>query len=107
MIQGIEAEILVTKNKVGERYNNLTLNILHGYGVDNIGSAVNYLWDNKLLKIEGAYIKWHEKSIYRNALIEKAANEPETAKEIKMMWQAHWNEQVEKSKPNRPPKWGA
>jgi RecA/RadA recombinase len=106
MIQGIEAEILVTKNKVGERYNNLTLNILHGYGVDNLGSAVNYLWDNKLLKIEGAYLNWEGKKMYRSSLIEWASKEASIAEAIKALWQAHWQEQVEKSKPNRPPKWG-
>jgi RecA/RadA recombinase len=107
LIQGIEAEIHVTKNKVGERYNKLTLNILHGYGVDNYGSAVNYLWDNKLFKVEGAYLNWDGKKMYRNQLMELASKEQEVANQLKAMWQAHWLEQVEKSKPNRPPKWGA
>jgi len=107
MIQGIEAEIHVTKNKTGERYNDLALNILHGYGVDNFGSAVNYLWDNKLLDISGNFVNWNNKKIYRTALIELAANDPATAQEIKKMWQYHWIQQIEKAKPNRPTKWGS
>lgn len=106
MIQGIEADIHVTKNKVGERYNNLTLNIIHGYGVDNVGSAVNYLWDNKVLKVEGAYLHYEGKKMYRSTLIDLGRNEKSIALSLKSLWQSHWNEQVEKSKIDCPPKWG-
>jgi hypothetical protein len=106
MIQGIETEILVTKNKVGERYNNLNLDIIHKYGVDNVGSAVHYLWDNKVFKIEGSYLHWEGKKMYQSALIDLGRNEKSVANALKDMWQAHWNEQVAKSEIICPPKWG-
>lgn len=104
--QGIEVEVNVDKNKTGSRYNKVRFNILHGYGIDNYGSAVNFLWDNKVFDISGAYINWGEKKYYRNQLIEKAANEPETAQQLKEMLQNHWNEMIEEAAIKRPPKWG-
>lgn len=103
--QGIEVEVLIDKNKVGSRYSKLSFNILHGYGVDNFGSAVNFLWDSNGFEKSGSYIIWNEKKIYRNALIEQAASDPETEKQLKAVLQSHWDQIVGEAKINRKPKW--
>ena len=104
--QGIEVELLIDKNKIGSRYSKLNFNILHGYGVDNYGSAANFLWDSGGFERNGNYIIWNDKNIYRNALIEQAANDPKTAKQLKETLQSHWNELVKQAEIKRPDKWG-
>ena len=42
--QGIEVKVKIKRNKTGGRYNDVMMNILHGYGIDNFGSAINFLW---------------------------------------------------------------
>ena len=105
--QGIDVELLIDKNKIGSRYSRLNFNILHGYGVDNFGSAVNFLWDSGGFSRSGNYIVWvNEKKYYRKELIEKAVNEPETAEALKALLQNHWNKMVAEAAITRPPKWG-
>jgi hypothetical protein len=103
--QGIEVEVLIDKNKVGSRYNKLSFNVLHGYGVDNFGSAVNFLWDTGGFNKNGNYIVWNDKNIYRNALIEEAANNEITAQQLKNKLQKHWDSLVADAAIKRPPKW--
>jgi hypothetical protein len=103
--QGIEVEVLIDKNKVGSRYNKLSFNILHGYGVDNFGSAVNFLWDGNGFERVGNYILWEGNKYYRNQLIEKAASNPETGEKLKTMLQKHWDQIVSEASINRKPKW--
>jgi RecA/RadA recombinase len=103
--QGIEVEVLIDKNKVGSRYNKLSFNILHGYGVDNFGSAVNFLWDSNGFERVGNYILWDGTKYYRNQLIEKAASDPKIGEKLKTMLQKHWDKIVEEAKINRKPKW--
>ena len=104
--QGIEVELLIDKNKIGSRYSKLNFNILHGYGVDNYGSAANFLWDNGGFIKNGNYIVWNEKSIYRSQLIEKAANDKVTGDQLKQQLQIYWNQMIAEAAINRKPKWG-
>lgn len=103
--QGIEVEVVIDKNKTGSRYNKLNFNVLHGYGVDNFGSAVNFLWDKGGFKKSGSYIEWEGKKLYRSQLIEKAVKEPETAELLKTRLQEHWNQLIKDADIKRPPKW--
>ena len=105
--QGIEVEVNVDKNKTGSRYNKVRFDILHGYGIDNLSSAVNFLWDNNGFEISGAYLTWVDgKKYYRSVLIEKAINEPETAQQLKEILQNHWTKMIEEAAIKRPPKYG-
>jgi recombination protein RecA len=112
MNQGVEVGVKIKKNKTGSRYNDVEFAILHGWGIDNYTSAVNFLWDNIKddIKVEGYekahnMVKFYEKSISRQDLIELCAEEKEVANEIKTMLQKLWNQMIERSEITRKPKW--
>jgi RecA/RadA recombinase len=106
MNQGIEVELNITKNKVGERYNRLRFNILSGYGVDNVGSAVDFLLEYGIIKMNGAYVNWKGDNIYKEELIQAAIEDPTLLQELKDMMQRTWLNLLEESRIKRPTKWG-
>lgn len=103
--QGIGVDVHIDKNKIGSRYNTVTFDILHGYGIDNYGSAVNFLWDKNGVEKNGSYLVWNGKNYYKKELITKAANNPETAEELKTRLQEFWNELIAEASIDRKPKW--
>ena len=104
--QGIEVGVRIKKNKTGSRYNNVDFAILHGWGIDNYTSAVNFLWDNKVFKKSGSYLNWEGKNIYRQDLIDMCAKEKVIASAVKTLLQNHWNGMIERAEIDRKPKWG-
>ena len=104
--QGIEAGIHITKNKTGSRYNDVNINILRGYGIDNYGSTVNFLWDKNILEKAGAYVVLpDDRKIYCKDLIELMATDVEIQIYYKTMLQNYWNDIIEKSEIKRVPKY--
>lgn len=103
--QGIEVELLIDKNKIGSRYSKLNFNILHGYGVDNIGSAINFLWDSGGFDRSGNYIIWNDKKYYRKELIQKCVDNKQQETQLKKLLQSRWNALVKEAEIKRPPKW--
>jgi recombination protein RecA len=104
--QGIEVGVRIKKNKTGSRYNSVDFAILHGWGIDNYTSAVNFLWDNKVFKKSGSYLNWEGKNIYRQELIDLCAKEKAVANAVKILLQNHWNGMIERAEIDRKPKWG-
>ena len=104
--QGIEVRVKIKKNKTGSRYNDVEISILHGYGIDNFGSAVNFLWDGGQFERSGNYLVFHEKKMYRAELIELAANNKLIANQLKCDLQDYWNEIILEAEIDRKPKWG-
>lgn len=105
MNQGMEVEVQITKNKVGDRYNKLNFNILGGHGVDNIGSAIDFLKAHKQIEQRGAYLDWKGENFHREDLIDLALEDESVATELRNMWQNTWTNLIELSKIKRPPKW--
>lgn len=106
MNQGVKIRALIDKNKIGERYNTVSFDILDRYGVDNIGSAVHFLWERNYFTKNGNYISWIDgKSYYQPQLIEKAINDKQTELKLKHMLQDCWNQLIAEAAINRPPKW--
>jgi RecA/RadA recombinase len=105
MNQGMEVEVQITKNKLGDRYNRLNFNIINGHGVDNIGSAIDFLKEYKIIEQNGAYLKYQGENILRDNLIDLALTDDSVAEDIRNQWQNTWLNLVEMSKPNRPAKW--
>ena len=104
--QGIEVGVRIKKNKTGSRYNDVTFDILHGWGIDNYTSAVNWLWDNDGIGKSGSYcVLDDDTKMYRSQLIETCVNSEQMRKEIKNLLQNHWNVLLEKSEVKREPKW--
>jgi len=104
--QGISVEIKVDKNKTGSRYNQLEFDILHGWGIDNFSSAVNFLWDHSQFERSGNYIIWNKKNYYRKDLIELCASNDSDAAQLKQKMQEYWNELIKEAEVKRKPKWG-
>jgi len=104
--QGIEVRVKIKKNKTGSRYNEVMMNILHGYGIDNFGSAVNFLWDNDQFERSGNYLIYYGEKMYRSDLIELAANNADVANQLKGDLQEYWNEIIREAEIDRKPKWG-
>jgi RecA/RadA recombinase len=103
--QGIEVEVLIDKNKVGARYNKLNFDVLHGWGIDNYGSAVNFLWNHNGFERIGNYIIWNDKKMYRSELIKRAAEEDAVALQLKNILQTFWNQLIANAAIKRKPKW--
>ena len=104
--QGIEVRVKIKKNKTGSRYNDVMISILHGYGIDNYASAVNFLWDNDQFERSGNYLVFHDEKMYRADLIELAANNEYVAAQLKCDLQDYWNEIIREAEIERKPKWG-
>ena len=104
--QGIEVGVRIKKNKTGSRYNDIDFSILHGWGIDNYTSAVNWLWDNGGIEKSGNYCVLDDSTkMYRSELIETCVNSKQMRVAIKNLLQNHWNILLKKSEVKRKPKW--
>ena len=113
IVQGIEVRANVEKNKVGERYHKVNFNILHGYGVDNISSMIDFLWDKGGFEKSGSYIIWEmpdgsEKKYYRSELAKIADSDKTVYNRLIDMCQDTWNGMIDEAKKTfaRSKKWG-
>lgn len=113
IVQGIEVRVGVEKNKVGERYHKVTFNILHGFGIDNISSMIDFLWEKGGFEKSGAYVVWKgkdgsEKKLHRSELGKIADNDKWVYNKLVSMCQETWDEMLEEAKKSivRNKKWG-
>ncbi len=113
IVQGIEVRVGVEKNKVGERYHKVNFNILHGYGIDNISSMIDFLWEKGGFEKSGAYVVWKgkdgsEKKLHRSELGKIADNDKWVYNKLVSMCQETWDEMLEEAKKSilRNKKWG-
>ena len=107
IITGIKVEVVVTKNKIGSRYNNAKFNILHGYGIDNIGSALDFMAEKKWAEA-GRWYKLGEISKSKKDWIAEADDNPKIENFIKEQLQLCWNNMIDEAalEVQRKPKYG-
>lgn len=106
---GIRVKARVTKNKVAKPFRECFLTILFDYGIDDIASNIDYLYD--LLDVRGkikskrSKLVWDEKEYTKDSLlkfIEEKDLEPELKKRVEEKWN---NIEIEISSKNRKKKY--
>ena len=87
---GIEVKAKVKKNRAWRPFFEADFNILFEYGIDDLGSLVDYLIDNKYyMKSGNGKIQLGDKTVSREDLIQYLSNnnqEQETKNAVKMVW---------------------
>jgi len=81
---GIKGHVKVERSKVAKPFREADFNILYDYGLDDLGSMVDYLWGKKAIRFKGKFFKTRERFI---RYIEKN-NEIE---EVKKLIEGKWN----------------
>ena len=87
---GVESKIKVKKNRITGRERTVTVPIYHSFGIDDVGSCVDYLLDEKYwtkgdeIKAKGLGIKGSRKKIIR--LIEKQSLEKDLHELVGDVW---------------------
>jgi len=106
LVNGIDVNAYVDKNKVGDRYRTANFQILHGHGIDDLSSLVEFIWDNGGITKAGAYLKYNGENYTRDALIQLADNDINVVNDLKCIVQNRWSKMVLEAKPQRNNKWG-
>ena len=77
-VYGIKSHIKVERSKVAKPFRESEFTILYDYGLDDLGSIIDYLWGKKLIRFNGKkfktrslFIKYIERNGLEDALIEK------------------------------------
>ena len=87
---GIEIKAKVKKNRAWKPFRECDFNILFEYGIDDLGSMVDFLIDNKYyMKSGSGKIQLGDKTISREDLIQYLSEnnqEQETKDAVKMVW---------------------
>ncbi len=95
-VTGVTLHVKNDKNKVGLPFRECFINVLFDYGVDNISSNIDFLYDlktaeGKLKKDTAKELKWGRKEMSRSSLISHIEDndlEDELAQKVKDKWQA-------------------
>lgn len=101
-VVGINIRAKVKKNKVWKPYREADFPILFEYGVDDVGSMVDFLIDNKIIEKSGHRYLWKDSKLYREDLIILLEDRKD---EVIKLTEKCWNELEEKCKVKRKPKY--
>lgn len=104
---GIFAKVAVKKNRVNGKCRTVTVPIYHSVGIDDIGSCVDYLVDEKRWKKEGSKIKAVDFKVEkaREPLIKMIEDEG-LEKDLRELVQVVWNEIEAACEVQRKPRYG-
>lgn len=91
---GVTVKAMITKNKVGLPFRECFINILFDYGVDNVWTNIDFLYDlktdmgksSKAEKLEWDGVKYSPRALI--TFIEKSNLEEELSKRVKDKWNA-------------------
>lgn len=107
---GAECLVKVTKNKVTGKRRNVSFDVYDGYGIDDIGSIIDFLLDEKVwtgggksnIDTKGDFGK---ESISRNKLIDTIDNNKSLYQKLKNIAAEVWNAREDSIKLNRKNKY--
>ncbi len=107
MIQGFPIEIDVQKNHAASPSRTIQFNILNGYGIDYIGSAVNFALETEIIKPSGSWYKWGEQTMGQGekTIVPFFEQNPDEYSVLLDMIQARWDTLLEEAKVKRMSKW--
>lgn len=99
-VYGVKGKILFKKSKVSVPFREAPFTVLFNYGLDNIGSLVDYLYGPKAKEIE-----WKNEKMKSQDFLQLLDNSPEDLELLKDMVEKDWLEIEEHIKPERKPRW--
>lgn len=106
-IVGREVEAKVTKNKITGKVRTARFDIFYDYGVDDIGSCVDFLEKAGVIDKKGAYLDasclGYDKIMYRDVLI-KAIERDNCLEELRKLVQDAWTEKEDALSLERKPR---
>jgi len=100
--EGVNIKAKVDKNKIWKPYREATFPILFDYGIDDIGSMVDFLIEKKIIEKSGHRYLWKDKKMYREDLIIELEK---CGEEVVKLTEDTWNALEEKCKVVRKPKY--
>jgi len=103
---GTKARCNVRKNRVNGKARMVEISVLPEYGIDDLGSAIDWLLEEKFLPNGGGRIKspWYEATYYRDELLRKLDDDNKHT-EVMDFLQEKWLEIEEKLHPGRKPRY--
>ncbi len=106
MIQGFEIEIDVEKNHAALPSRTTRFNILKGYGIDHIGSAIDFAIENEIIVPAGSWYNIGGEKVQGQDKIAPLLEEStELYDNLLIQIQEKWNSMEEEAKIKRKPKW--
>jgi RecA/RadA recombinase len=107
MVQGYPIEIDVQKNHAALPSRTTRFNILLGYGIDYIGSAVSFALDTEIIKPAGSWFHWEGINVGQGekVLVPFFENNRDQYQVLLNKIQSKWDSMMEEAKIKRMPKW--
>lgn len=106
-IIGRQVEAKVTKNKLTGKVRSVCFDIFYDYGVDDIGSCIDFLVKYGVIKQKGAYLDasclGYTESMYRSKLIE-VLEEEDNMQQLRELVHSCWQEKESALSLNRAPR---
>jgi recombination protein RecA len=97
---GVRTSAVFKRNKCAKPFREAEFNILFDYGMDNIGSMIDYLFGPK-----GKGIEWEGEKMSREELISLIEGSKKDKEKLISMVEKDWEEIENAVKPNRKSRW--
>lgn len=90
---GHKVRIKVEKNRINGKARDVVLSFVPGFGIDEIGSMLDWLTEEKYLVVSGGRIKspWYEAAYYREELIKRIEDDNREG-ELRQFLQESWDD---------------
>ena len=105
-IVGSDIIARVSKNKLTGTYRDVAFDHLHGYGCDDIASAIDFMVKDGGIKKSGAKVTWRGNEYGSTNKLIDAIEDGNMEKRLFQDAEARWNEIEQELKPTRKPKYG-